>query len=480
MVIDKKGISSVIAIVLILVIGIVSVISFQNWYNQFTSELYLDVEQKSTPSKSIELESLVGSTLYVKGSSPTNLTNLRIGGTDCSINESIGKKIKGIDISSCLENVSDSNFEVFVQTDGGNFSSKFFYSDLTNNSSTETQENEQKDLSNAFLTVWKTDNPGPSDNDQIELPLESAGSYNFTVSANNLMGSPVRITNYTENILTFSEPGIYNMTIQGEIEGFRFGRSWDDFRDAEKLLEIKQWGSLSLKNYGTGDYDGAFFVGTKNLTITATDTLNTSGLITMKWMFRESGISQVPNMNNWDVSSVTNMWGMFYDTYSFDQDISSWDVNNVTDMSYMFIRTSFDQDISSWEVGNVTSMRTMFYGTPFDQDISSWDVSSVTNMESIFRETSNFNQNISSWNTSSVTNMNRMLMQSSFNQDISSWDTSNVTDMARMFYRASSFNQNISNWCVELIDSKPSNFDYNAHSNFENNAALQPNWGEIC
>ena len=75
----------------------------------------------------------------------------------------------------------------------------------------------------------------------------------------------------------------------------------------------------------------------------------------------------------WDVSNVTNMSYMFYES-SFNQDISSWDISNVTNMSWMFSKSPFNQDISSWDVSNVTDMSSMFSGSPFNQDISSWVV----------------------------------------------------------------------------------------------------------
>ena len=60
---------------------------------------------------------------------------------------------------------------------------------------------------------------------------------------------------------------------------------------------------------------------------------------------------------NWDVSNVTNMYGMFKEAKSFNQDIGNWDVSNVTDMSYMFLdAASFNQDIGNWDVSNVTDM----------------------------------------------------------------------------------------------------------------------------
>ena len=56
-----------------------------------------------------------------------------------------------------------------------------------------------------------------------------------------------------------------------------------------------------------------------------------------------------------------------------------WDVSNVTDMYGMFAYSSFNQNIGGWDVSNVTDMYGMFYdATSFNQDIGYWDVSNVT------------------------------------------------------------------------------------------------------
>jgi surface protein len=42
------------------------------------------------------------------------------------------------------------------------------------------------------------------------------------------------------------------------------------------------------------------------------------------------------DINNWDVSDITDMSRMFYDIRDFNEDISNWDVSNVTNMDNMF------------------------------------------------------------------------------------------------------------------------------------------------
>ena len=55
------------------------------------------------------------------------------------------------------------------------------------------------------------------------------------------------------------------------------------------------------------------------------------------------------NINNWDVSKVTNMSFMFFDCVSFNKPLDMWNVSNVSDMTQMFFNClSFNQDLSKW------------------------------------------------------------------------------------------------------------------------------------
>ena len=182
-------------------------------------------------------------------------------------------------------------------------------------------------------------------------------------------------------------------------------------------------------------------------------TWDVSSVTNMSGMFRDAE-SFNQDIGDWDVSSVTNMSSMFSRASSFNQDIGEWNVSSVADMTNMFRRaSSFNQDIGEWNVSSVTSTSLMFLDViAFNQDIGEWNVSSVTDMSGMFRNAESFNQDIGGWNVSSATDMNRMFQDAAaFNRDIGEWNVSSVTDMSGMFWDADAFNQDISDWDVSSV-----------------------------
>ncbi len=185
------------------------------------------------------------------------------------------------------------------------------------------------------------------------------------------------------------------------------------FRNSSALtsVNIQDW---DLSNVTDMKY---MFYGCTALTDIDFTGVDTSHVTDMRDMFSYSGITSVSGL---DTSSVTDMNHMFYGCYGLTElDLSDWDTSNVTDMSYMFSGCY-----------NITSL-----------DINSWNTSSVQNMNSMFARYGLENDmkledlDISSWNTSSVTDMGSMFIgcESLTTLDLSGWDVSNVTDMSGMF-----------------------------------------------
>ena len=88
-------------------------------------------------------------------------------------------------------------------------------------------------------------------------------------------GTTSTVNSYDQRSHDYDTAGTYTITINGLIDGWSF----KFYSQAEKLLEISQWGSLKL-----GDGGGQFY-GCTYLVLTATDTLDVSHVTTMSSMF---------------------------------------------------------------------------------------------------------------------------------------------------------------------------------------------------
>ena len=161
-------------------------------------------------------------------------------------------------------------------------------------------------------------------------------------------------------------------------------------------------------------------------------------------------------LNNWDVRNVTNMDSMFMDS-QFNHPINDWDVRNVTNMCDMFHETPFNHPLHNWNVRNVEYMARMFLGTPFNHPLGGWNVRNVRNMVGMFSR-SQYNHPLDSWRVNNVTHMGGMFMGSQYNHPLHSWRVNNVTNMQGMF-EGSQFNHPINNWNVRNVTDMREMFD---------------------
>jgi flagellin-like protein len=473
----KKGISPVVATALLLAVAVVAVVGFSGWFSTFSSQVFVDFEGETSASGIVSVEGLFGNKLYLNSKGNSSIKSIKINDIDCNFNGSV-LGLDPINVSSCIGNVSGAANIVVLTSDKIIETYKYVDNGYTVQPSLIIIVDPL-----TFTTTWDVNSVnGSSGNWSLDLPLQTDGDYNFTVEWGDGNSDIILLYNQSEVTHSYVQDegdGIYNVSMYGLIDGWAFnaGEIWhSNNHDGEKLIDIKNWGSMKLSD------GGQQFMKVSNIVNwTANDTLNTSHITDMNYMFYgakklnqilDIDTSNVTTMDmmfryaydynqptNFNTSKVTSMQRMFSSAYDFQQELI-FDTSKVTSMERMFSEAlNFNSQIY-FNTSKVTNMNHMFYNTNFNQNISNWDTSRVTDMSSMFRNSRGiFNIDVSSWDVSSVTSMERMFYRADeFNRDLSSWNVSNVTNMDSMFYRATIFNQNISFWCVTNIISEPVDF----------------------
>jgi surface protein len=323
-----------------------------------------------------------------------------------------------------------------------------------------------------------------SPNETFTIPTTGSGySYHVdwgtgTAGQNNFVGP------YTGNVTSpvYNSAGTH--TIKIGLTSDTFPRiMFNNTGDKLKIRNITQWGETAWTDFSNG------FAGCENLQLTATDSPNLTSCTNLSYMFNGCiNFTGNSSIDNWNVSTITNLTGTFRNAYNFNQDLNSWDVSNVRQFGLLFYsqhqngsfngnisnwnmssctgtdnmfykQVNFNQDVSAWSFSNSwTNASYMFYSnSSFNQNLGSWNVSGVLTMDGMLRSCTNFNNNggtLSAWNVSSVTTMQRMFQSSTsfIGTGLDSWNPSSCLDMSLMFFGVSSFNQNIGSWDVSRVE----------------------------
>ena len=247
-----------------------------------------------------------------------------------------------------------------------------------------------------FVITVKTDNAGTSTSTQFTIPTTGSG-YNYNVDCNN-DGTNEATAQTGSYICSYADAGTYTVRIKDNSgAGTGFPRIYFNFGgDRLKLLDIAQWGAGKWTSMQSA------FRGCSNMTMTATDMPDLSGVTNISQMFLDASAFN-GNIGSWNTSSVTNMFEVFGRASVFNQPIGRWDTSNVTNMSRMFAQASvFNQDLSGWDTSKVTDMSYMFMSAyAFNQNIGGWNVGALTNATFMFGgmklSTANYDALLNGW-----------------------------------------------------------------------------------
>ena len=247
----------------------------------------------------------------------------------------------------------------------------------------------------AFIFTVQTDKSGTSNDDQFTLPLTDNGTVDIEVNWGDGTSDTITAFDQAEKTHTYPSTGTYEIKITGTLQGFRF----NNIDDKQKILDIKNWAILEINI-------SAVFRGCRNLVATATD--KPKNITTLQSAFN-SAFDFNGNLNNWDVSSVTNFSQCFFRAREFNGNITNWDVSSATNFADMFDDAErFNQNISNWDVSNVASFKEMFQDADdFNQPIGNWTIKNEwsVNMQKMFRNAISFDQSLANWNMTQVNNL---------------------------------------------------------------------------
>jgi surface protein len=165
---------------------------------------------------------------------------------------------------------------------------------------------------------------------------------------------------------------------------------------------------------------------------------NTANVIDTYTMFiRCRAMTDLIGSGDLDFSNVVQMNSMCegWDSVVYI-DVTNWNCGSCVDMSQMFawaLSLETIEGIRNWDVSNVTTMSAMFYDSDSLKklDLSGWDTSSVQQMDNMFRFCDALKEvNLAGWDTSSVVYSRLMFFDAKGLERIyvsDSWDMSNVT-----------------------------------------------------
>jgi len=299
-----------------------------------------------------------------------------------------------------------------------------------------------------FNSTWNTEllSTGSSATSQIKLPLESTGTYNFSVDWGDGNNSIITAWNQAEVTHTYASGGIYNISIDGTLNGWRFAATGDRL----KITDISNWGNLLL-----GD-NGKYFDSCTNMCVSANDAIDVKDMTNFeRAFFNCDGLTSI-NTTDWDTSSVKSFLNTFSGCHYLTAiDVSKWDVRNVEDYGGMFslCQALTVLDVSNWETDSGISYTFMLNAVPvIELNVTNFNATLATNFYCTFRGTDIEYLDVSKWNTLNVNSYREMFRGSDIKEinGIGDLNISSVTTFFNMFtictLNTSTYDEILSHW----------------------------------
>ena len=257
-----------------------------------------------------------------------------------------------------------------------------------------------------------------------------------------------------EGTLTLSPTNGTSGTMES-LNGNFSGSPWYSYK-----TKIKK--AVAEPGTALGENAAYLFYNCTNLSELDLNNLDVSNVTNMYGMFYNcNSLTSLDGLADWQTGSVTDMNSMFYDCYkltSLDA-LAEWNTGSVTRMSNMFngctVLTSLEP-LANWQTGNVTNMLHMFYccyKLTSLKGLANWQTGNVTNMEGMFLACENLVSldGLAKWDTGSVTNMESLFegcISLTSLDGLADWDTGSVTNMACMFQYCNNLTtlEGLANW----------------------------------
>lgn len=228
-----------------------------------------------------------------------------------------------------------------------------------------------------FVTRWDLSIPGSGTN---QLTFNVATTSTVSYSWQELSPGSASGTG-TFSGGTFNATGLpIGSVISLSINPTNFQKiSINNGPDRSRLIDVEKWGAVSWIGMEFA------FLGCNNLTISATDFPDLSGVSNMNSMFQGCTSLNGPlNINSWNTSSIINMSNMFSGATLFNQSLSNWNTATVSSMDFMFNgANSFNQNLGAWILNPNVVLNGMLNNTALNCDnysatIVGWEINNPT------------------------------------------------------------------------------------------------------